>query len=343
MLNPDYQQRIESAKRNAHGRWNDILASSGAARRLLRHRDMPCPRCGGNDRFRYDDKFGGGDYYCRHCGAGDGFTLLQALLGGDFHTALQAVENYLGTTPVTQSPPRRTSPDRMLLLANRIWEEGAPLAQHDDVWRYLHRRGLILPEMPQTLRFHPALGYYEKDADGRSSKVGDVAAMLARVQGPDGALVTLHRTYLLDGRKAVAHGAKKLLSGGIRGAAVRLFEPTEELAVAEGIETALAVHLATGHPTWAALSAGNLEQLWIPPHVRRVLIYADNDAGGSFTGQAAAFALARRLARDTLPDGSHREIQVFIPPRVGEDWADVWQRLRTRRRARNAPTKTGAV
>ena len=76
-----------------------------------------------------------------------------------------------------------------------------------------------------------------------------------------------------------------MLSSGIDGAAVRLFEPGDELAIAEGIETALAVHLGTGKPVWAALSCGNLEKLWIPDSVARVCIYADNDADGGSTAR----------------------------------------------------------
>jgi putative DNA primase/helicase len=49
-----------------------------------------------------------------------------------------------------------------------------------------------------------------------------------------------------------------------------------------------------GKPVWAGLNAGNLEKLWLPDTVRKVCIYADNDADGDFAGQAFAFALARR-------------------------------------------------
>ena len=39
---------------------------------------------------------------------------------------------------------------------------------------------------------------------------------------------------------------------------------------------------ATGKPVWAGLNAGNLEKLWLPDSVRKVCIYADNDADGDF-------------------------------------------------------------
>jgi len=174
-----------------------------------------------------------------------------------------------------------------------------------------------------VLRFHPSLGYFEKGADGKSRQIAAYPAMLALIQAPDGQAVTLHRTYLRDGRKLDATDAKKVLSAGIHGAAVRLFDAGAQLALCEGIETALAVHLATGKPVWAGISAGNLEKLWVPDTVREVCIYADNDAGGDFAGQCFAYALARRLKREEKTTGP-RQVRVFVPRHAGTDWADVW-------------------
>ncbi len=92
----------------------------------------------------------------------------------------------------------------------------------------------------------------------------------------------------------------------------------------EGIETGVAVFLATGKPVWCALSAGNLEKLWVPDTVRSVCVYGDNDADGDFTGQASAYAVARRLRREEV-QGGHRAIRVFLPRQAGSDWADVWR------------------
>jgi putative DNA primase/helicase len=144
--------------------------------------------------------------------------------------------------------------------------------------------------------------------------------MVAAVQGPDGQAVTLHRTYLEQGAKAPIAEPKKLLNAGISGAAVRLFEATDELAIAEGIETALAVHLRTGKPVWAALSATNMEKMWIPATVAKLGIYADHDE--SYTGQAAAYALAKRIKIQAKRRGP-REVGVHVPRHADTDWADV--------------------
>ncbi|MEO8155401.1 MAG: toprim domain-containing protein [Rhizobacter sp.] len=325
MHNLEYAARVDEVKRRAHGRWTEVLGSLGVEDHILKKRNGPCPLCGGTDRFQYTDKFGEGNYHCRSCGAGGGFKLLQAIKGIDFNTALREVERCVGAAAV---PMRMLSTEpsaaRMKKLAQRIWEEARPVTAGDEVDRYLSGRGLALPAYPRVLRFHAALGYFQKDGEGKSRKVAEYPAMLACLQGPDGHAVTLHRTYLKDGRKLTAPDAKKVLSAGINGAAVRLFDPTDELALSEGIETGLAVHLSTHKPVWAGLSAGNLEKLWLPESVRRICIYADNDADRDFDGQTFAFALARRLKKEEKQAGT-REVQVFLPKQPGLDWADVWQ------------------
>lgn len=123
-------------------------------------------------------------------------------------------------------------------------------------------------------------------------------AMLAAVRDVSGQLVTLHRTLLTaDGRKADVHVPKRLMrlpdDRTINGCAIRFGEPHEVLALAEGIETALSVVVATGLPCWACICAHGMEVVEIPDGVREVLIFADKDR--SLTGERAAQALAERL------------------------------------------------
>jgi putative DNA primase/helicase len=141
--------------------------------------------------------------------------------------------------------------------------------------------------------------------------------MVAKVDGSNGQGVSLHRTFLtLDGRKADVPTVKKLMPsvvpGETRGGAIRLYPASETLAIAEGIETALAVRLATGLPVWSTICAGGMAQLVVPDEVRLVVICADHDAAGL----DAARALARRLLVE------QRRVKILPPDTPGADWAD---------------------
>ena len=333
------EKRLQEIKSRAHGHWTSILRSLGMDEQILNGKNQPCPlmsECGAPrraaggklvnvDRFQYTDKFGEGNYHCRHCGSGGGLKLAQGVLGIPFPELLDRIERQLGCGALPNVTVSSPSPERMKRLCQRIWQEAKPIVLGDEVDRYLRNRGIVLTQYPKTLRFHPALGYYEKqDGQPRSKKIAEFPAMIACVQGPDGHAVTLHRTYLKDGKKALGGQSKKVLSSGINGAVVRLDEPTDELAITEGLETGLAVRLSTGKPLWAALNCGNLEKLWLPDSVKRVCIYADNDADGEFAGQLSAYTLAQRLVKEARKQGLERTVKVFVPKHDGTDWADVW-------------------
>src|SRR6218665_1147866 len=138
--------RVQDVQSRAHGRWDEILCSLGVDERLLRRRNMACPLCGGTDRFQYTDRFGEGNYHCRnpHCGPGGGFKLLQAIFGWDFATTLKKVNACVGGLPVgSAAPPSAASaPERMTVLASRIWNEAVPVRPGDPVDQYLSARGL---------------------------------------------------------------------------------------------------------------------------------------------------------------------------------------------------------
>ncbi|WP_373488196.1 toprim domain-containing protein, partial [Blastomonas sp.] len=111
--------------------------------------------------------------------------------------------------------------------------------------------------------------------------------MLGQVRDRDDAVIGLHRSYLATNEVAVTQApldkAKKML-GRVAGGAVRLADlgDGDRLALSEGIETGLAVMTACPDlPVWATLSTSGLEQVDLPPGVRRVLILADNDTSGA--------------------------------------------------------------
>ncbi|MFO1432767.1 MAG: toprim domain-containing protein [Candidatus Competibacteraceae bacterium] len=305
-------------KARAQHSWPAILAGLGIDPRYLQNRHGPCPACGGKDRFRFDDREGQGTFYCNQCGSGDGFHLLERVHGWSFRDALQAVAHWLGmvtTGTVVQPrlqrlPPRVPLPatpvdpvetDRRRQRLQQVWDESLPVGRREaePLRDYLRWRGLTPPIYPDSLRLHPSLPYF----DAAGARQGDYPTMIALGVGATGQPVTLHRTYLTATgvkapvrtvKKLMAYPADRVLSGG----AIRLFPAGAVLGIAEGIETALAVHQATGLPIWAAGSAALLQPIVIPAEVRTVLIWADRDCGEA--GQRAAAALIARLQRQRL-------------------------------------------
>ena len=87
-----------------------------------------------------------------------------------------------------------------------------------------------------------------------------------------------------------ARTASALAGGAVRLAQVRA---GQWLLVAEGLETTFSVMHACALPGWAALSAGGIKSLVLPPSANMVLICADNDANG--VGQRAANVAAERF------------------------------------------------
>jgi len=212
---------------------------------------------------------------------------------------------------------------------NRVWQQSLdPGDRRAAALRaYLSRRGLSGAELDgRVVRFHPALGYWKKNDRSEIELAGRYPAMVALVTDAEGAPVTVHRTYLTpDGRKAPVPAPKKLMGyPGERlvGGAIRLFAPEPVLGVADGIETALAVHLKTGMPVWSAISAKLLERLELPAQTSLVVIWADRDRSGA--GEATAMRLRQRLLRRGI------SVAVHLPPgpiparAKGLDWADVW-------------------
>lgn len=291
----------------AHGRWREILPQLGVDIKFLRNKHGPCPICGGKDRFRFDDKLGQGNYYCR-CGAGTGFTLLKKMHGWSNGEVLKAIDEIIGTDYRPQPPARLDNGDRRKAAAlKRLLS----LVPNDEVTTsYLRSRG-ITGSSPVLIGVR-SLPYY----DGRDH-VGDFPAVVAPILSPIGKVISAHRIY--DTEAVPKADRKKFLpvvaGETLNGAAVRLFDVDEEMAVAEGVETALAVRQLYGLPTWATLTANGLTTFRPPSNVRRVQIFGDADESG--IGQAAAWALATALRRAGI------ESPVNIPATIGSDWLDV--------------------
>lgn len=297
----DTQQLVSDAR----GRWPGILQALGIDAKYLKNEHGPCPICGGKDRFRFDDKDGDGTFYCSKCGCGDGLYLVRQFNRWNFPRTKKEVAAIVGTIPTSAIKPERTDEEKRAYMRT-LFKGSRPVAQGDPVWLYLERRCGDPSGMLEDLRYHPAL---------KHSVEGSTHPAMLAFMGWDETTKRfsgIHRTYLtMDGHKAPVDPAK--MSYGDMGA-IRLGPAAERMGIAEGIETAICASRRFGLPVWSATCANGLET-WEPPACAKfIAICGDNDA--NFTGQSAAYTLARRLRMAGL------EVEIKIPEREGCDWAD---------------------
>lgn len=288
-----------------NGRWRALLPALGIGTHFLTGKHTACPMCGGTDRWRFIDRRGSGDWHCNQCGHGSGIDLAMQFLKLEFRAVAERIELVIGDARKTE-PKKRTDEAALRRAMAALWNAGKRVERGDLVAQYLANRGIILTRFPSSLRLV---------ASARFDQAQSFPAMLAQVVSPDGTAAQVHRTYL-DGKgcKAPVEPPRKLMPGLLPpGSAVRLGPAELELGIAEGIETALSASRLFGHPVWAALNAGNLERFIPPPETKRLVIYGDNDA--KHVGQAAAYALAKRLSLKIIVD-------VMIAPKAGTDWND---------------------
>lgn len=292
---------MSNIKADTQGKWPGIFASLGISVGTGKH--QPCPACGGTDRFRFIDKNGTGSYYCSQCKPGDGISLVMKVLKIEFKEACEELEKIIGKVQVIKhQEEQKTSPE----LLRKIFKASEPVKKGDPAYKYLQNRGLT--QIPEMLRYCPLCWEPETKKNQK--------AMLAIFTLPKNEAVTMHRTYINeDGYKLNIENPKKILPPlkSMTGGAVRLYEHTGQLGIAEGIETAVAIYESYKIPCWAALSSVLLEGFIPPVGVKELIIFGDNDI--NFTGQKSAYSLANKLSLQ----GDIR-VEVNIPRQDGTDF-----------------------
>jgi putative DNA primase/helicase len=301
----------EKTSHAAKGKWRGILMALGVPDAALVNKHGPCPLCGGNDRFRWDNVEGRGTYICTHCGAGDGFKLATEFTGKSFAEIAPEIDTLLGNHKFETDKPKPVLTDQQRLDALKaVWVDTRPIAQGDLAHRYLTARGVGEVIYPDALRFGTL-------RDGEGGVRPCMVALVGRYGQPK--FDTMHRTFIReDGlAKAEMSSPRKIMPGEIPdGASVMLSRWTESgtLGIAEGIETALSASALFDIPVWAAINSTMLEK-WIPPAgCQEVAIFGDNDT--KFGGQAAAYRLAHRLSVKGV------SVTVSIPSTPNWDWND---------------------
>lgn len=194
----------------------------------------------------------------------------------------------------------------------RLWDQSEPM-KGTIVETYLRNRGCKLGSAVDTdvIRFHPncPFGSFR------------VPAMLALItDAVTGDRIGVHRTAIKDdgsGKRELGEGisSKKML-GTARGGVVRLHALSEHIRIAEGIETALSASQLFNTVVWATLSRGGVGTFPVLNGVKRLTVFADNDA----PGLEAALKCCRRYQSAGI------DAEIRRPPSTDTDWNDFVQK-----------------
>jgi putative DNA primase/helicase len=297
------------------GRWPDILQRlSMLSSAAVAGKDVPCPMCGGRDRFRFSDK-DFGRWFCRGCGqGGDGVRLVMSIKRVDFAMAAAIIEGVVGKVSYASAASGAKDPDAPK-DPMKSWRSAGPWVRNSPADIYLKRRGLdVTDDEALRLRFSPALWHWVVKARW--------PAMLARVTLATGEDITTHQTFVEpDGSGKAEIEKPRLFAAGGKTAGGGVWfgvaDPNHEFIVAEGIESTLSAMRIYGVTDGcAALSAGGIRNLILPPEARMVRIFPDHDELGQ------SLAAARDATRRWKAEG--RTVRATMSPNFGEDANDTW-------------------
>ena len=227
---------------------------------------------------------------------------------------LDEARRFLGlvrTKPEPPSPAPAGSPD----AARRLFAISKPIAG-TVAETYLRERNIVDANTATALRFHPRC-FYRAEPGAPDSARDAWPALVAAVTDLGGTITGVQRTWLdPSGRGKAPVATPRRAMGQLLGHAVRLGlsgdgTASDVMAAGEGIETVLSLQGVL--PTMAmaaALSAGHLAALLLPPGLRRLYIVRDNDPAGHWAA-AALTARAQEAGIEAL----------VLAPTLG-DWND---------------------
>lgn len=291
-------KKVSLIVRSAAGRWGEILPALGIE---LPHHNKhgACPKCGGKDRFRFDDKNGRGTWFCNQCGSGDGLDLVGLVRGENPSQAAEQVANIVGSVLTADTPTRKENQkdpkatlDDIVARVNALHARTQPGESPYLVGRGL--TGYVLPVLKDGKLFLTL-----KNAEGE-------------IRGA---------TFISP------NGDKANLKGSHKKGAFFSLEPLpqapEYLLIAEGLATAITVGQCHAGHVIVALDHGNLQPVAVAlrevyPQAR-IIIAADNDIypdglpnNGKLKAESAAKEVNGQMA--------------LTPTEDKADWDDYRQR-----------------
>jgi hypothetical protein len=265
--------------------------------------DAACPLCAGGKSAHgarrkvlrvYIKDEGFATYCCARCGA-KGFAHANRRDGGSrgvYEQALDVVKAF-------QKKPRIVAPDKSennnkTDLARSLWRRSRP-ATGTIVETYLRKRQCWVAT--DTVHFLPASGEHAPCMIVPFGLPTEIEPGVLDIVSAD--IFGVQLTKLKpDGSGKADVEPNKMTLGQCLGFPVVLAPANDSLSlvIAEGVETALTAHLASGNGAWAAGGAMRLPALAerLPSYVESVLILRENDDAGRRGGDELAKKIYKR-------------------------------------------------
>jgi len=332
MNKTNYKHDVDSIKALAYGRWGEILKRAGVdAKYLIPKKRMPCPVCGGTNRYNFVDKTPDRTCYCSQCTlGGDGINMLSKILNIDFYTALTTVSEILegadispirARKPVASNQPKTISSAKLRAFHSML--SSTTDNPSTSAINYFKSRGLgdFTNKIIEPLAYGD-ISYSDnergtiKNKDGTYMNSSAIVALLSRYDDkPVGAMqIYLNETQII---KHVENFHRKkfmnISSSGLVGAGVWLTKvKTRVLHVAEGLENLLSVCYALNTRSGVACGTRSLlAGLVVPDHVYELHIWSDSDEKG------IEDAIKLKSRYENMID-----VVLHVPPK-NKDWNDV--------------------
>jgi putative DNA primase/helicase len=192
-------------------------------------------------------------------------------------------------------------------IARSIWEQGID-PRGTIAEEYLRSRALRLDDVAE-LRFHPEC-FWRQDDDRPEYAPGRRPTLLAAFRPFDSdEVVAIHRIRV-DVPQRWPKTLRKML-GPVRNTAVKLAEVDDTLAIAEGVETAMAANIMGYGPAWALGSALAVANFPVLAGIRCLILLTENNDAS----RAACACCGERWLR------AGREVERVVPE-GGDDMND---------------------
>jgi phage/plasmid primase-like uncharacterized protein len=274
--------------------------------------EAPCYRTGSEVRYYKNQslrvfisgpKQGRYSSFADDSARGDLFDLWRYVRGGNPHDAVMGYKNFAGlidnksqkTVKIDRGPSQeeiklqeQKDIAKRMRTAQWIWKNASPKNGRDEGLAYLRGRGITIEPSSDAVRFRKISTQDLEKMGVKSDEIPKtpVTSIIFKATNGKGEISAVQQILITEGKK-VAFDNPKRTNGYLVGASVLLGEVKEgKLAIAEGPETALSIHQATGIATMITLGTSNFTNISVPGNVDTMIIASDMDKSGVGLGSS---------------------------------------------------------